>query len=174
MTDQIRARIETRLREIEQQLSGLQDALAALDSGEPRPRSATPAAGTGRPARPRRQRPTSPKQVLASGALERMLAESPGQSTTALASQANADPAQVMTLLKELEAAGSVRREGQGRGTRWLPYTDEDRIAERAAELEAQSRAGKAQREAKGRQSDGDGSGPSRVARRVAGLLTGR
>jgi hypothetical protein len=38
--------------------------------------------------------------------------------------------------LKELEARSEVRRSGQRRGVRWHAITDEDRIRERAAELE--------------------------------------
>jgi hypothetical protein len=46
----------------------------------------------------------------------------------------------VLVLLRELEAAGRVRRSGQRRGTRWHAITDEERIAERAAELAALSK----------------------------------
>jgi hypothetical protein len=41
----------------------------------------------------------------------------------------------VLTLLRELETAGRIRRTGQRRGTRWHAITDEDRIRDRAAEL---------------------------------------
>jgi hypothetical protein len=54
----------------------------------------------------------------------------------------------VLTLLREAEQAGTVKRAGERRGTRWHPNTDEHRIAERAAELAAQStsrRSGKTQ-----------------------------
>jgi len=36
-----------------------------------------------------------------------------------------------------LESAGRIGRTGQRRATRWHAITDEDRIRERAAELEA-------------------------------------
>ena len=49
--------------------------------------------------------------------------------------RANGDRDQVLTLLRELEAAGRIRRTGQRRSTRWHVITDEDRIRERAAEL---------------------------------------
>jgi hypothetical protein len=38
--------------------------------------------------------------------------------------------------LRELERAGEVRSAGERRGTRWTLVTDEDRIAQRVAELE--------------------------------------
>ena len=54
----------------------------------------------------------------------------------AIAEEANADYAATLTLLRELEASGQVRREGARRSTAWRLITDEDRIAQRAAELE--------------------------------------
>ena len=42
----------------------------------------------------------------------------------------------VRAQLRDLEAAGRVRRTGDRRSTRWLLIVDEDRIAERVAELE--------------------------------------
>jgi DNA-binding IclR family transcriptional regulator len=75
------------------------------------------------------------------GKLEVLLAAGDGVTTTALAEQTNGDREQVLTLLRELEAAGRVRRSGERRSTRWHAITDEDRIQQRAAELAAQSRA---------------------------------
>ncbi|MFZ0975819.1 MAG: hypothetical protein WAN22_26585 [Solirubrobacteraceae bacterium] len=43
----------------------------------------------------------------------------------------------MLRLLRDLETGGRIRRTGQRRGTRWHAITDEDRIRERAAELEA-------------------------------------
>jgi tRNA(Ser,Leu) C12 N-acetylase TAN1 len=57
-----------------------------------------------------------------------------------LAERTNGDRDQVLTLLRELEAAGRIRRSGQRRGTRWHAITDEDRIRERAAELASRSK----------------------------------
>ncbi len=70
--------------------------------------------------------------------LEVLLAESAGLTTSALAQQAGADRDQVLTLLQEMEASGRIRRQGERRATRWHAITDEERIRERAAELEAQ------------------------------------
>jgi predicted transcriptional regulator len=69
--------------------------------------------------------------------LESLLSKNGGVSTSALAEQANGNRDQVLRVLRELEAAGRIRRAGQRRGTRWHTITDEDRIRERAAELKA-------------------------------------
>jgi hypothetical protein len=69
--------------------------------------------------------------------LERLLADaSAGLSANAIAKQAGAGYARTLKLLHELEAAGQVRRSGARRSTVWRLITDEERIAERAAELE--------------------------------------
>ena len=62
-------------------------------------------------------------------------------SAGALAEQAGAGYGRVLALLRELEAAGRVRRTGARRSTLWRLVTDEERIAQRAAELEAQIQA---------------------------------
>jgi len=78
---------------------------------------------------------------MLAGQVERILGESAdGLSTGAIAAQGGADPSQVLTLLRELERTGQVRRSGQRRGTRWHLITDEDRIAQRAAELASRSK----------------------------------
>jgi len=69
-----------------------------------------------------------------------MLADGDGLTTAALATAAGADRDQVLTLLRDLEQAGRVRRTGQRRATRWHAITDEERIRERAAELASRSR----------------------------------
>jgi shikimate 5-dehydrogenase len=69
--------------------------------------------------------------------LESLLSGNGGLTTTALAERAKTKRDQVLVLLRELEAASRIRRTGQRRATRWHAITDEDRIRERAAELEA-------------------------------------
>lgn len=69
-----------------------------------------------------------------------LLSENGGLTTSVLAERTNGDRDQVLTLLRELEAAGRIRRSGQRRSTRWHAITDDDRIRERAAELAARSR----------------------------------
>ena len=80
-------------------------------------------------------------EVVPAGKLELLLSDTGGLPTSALAARANADRDQVLTLLRELETAGRVRRTGQRRATRWHAITDEERIQERAAELAARSRS---------------------------------
>jgi hypothetical protein len=93
-----------------------------------------------KPARKRRAKFAKRAEVVPAGKLEVLLGASDGLRTTVLAEQASGDRDQVLTLLRELEKAGQVRRTGQRRGTRWHLITDEDRVAARAAELEAQSK----------------------------------
>ena len=92
-----------------------------------------------RRAGPRSRRSPAP---LDTGAVERVLAETTaGLSAGAVAERAGAGYGRVLTLLRELEAAGQVQRTGAPRSTLWRLVSDEERIAQRAAELEAQARA---------------------------------
>jgi hypothetical protein len=81
-------------------------------------------------------------EIVPAGTLELLLAGTSGLATSELADRANGDRDQVLVLLRELEAAGRVRRTGERRGTRWHVITDEDRIQQRAAELAALSKRG--------------------------------
>ena len=92
-----------------------------------------------RRAAPRARRSAAP---LDTGALERLLADTTaGLSAGAVAERAGAGYDRVLALLRELEAAGQVRRTRARRSTLWRLVSDEERIAQRAAELEAQARA---------------------------------
>jgi hypothetical protein len=72
--------------------------------------------------------------------LARLLADtSAGLSANAIAERAGAGYDPTLKLLRELEAAGQVRRSGSRRSTVWRLVSDEERIAERAAELERRS-----------------------------------
>ena len=117
--------------------------------------SAAPAARTARTTRgargATRRGARTPRRtaadVVPAGKLEALLARSDGStglSAAELTEQAGGARDQVLTLLRELEASGRVRRSGQRRGTRWHAITDEDRIAARAAQLESQSRRSRA------------------------------
>jgi hypothetical protein len=82
-------------------------------------------------------RPRSGGGAVGAETLERLLADSAaGLSANAIARQAGASYSRTLKLLRELEAAGQVRRSGSRRSTGWRLITDEERIAERAAELE--------------------------------------
>ncbi len=82
-----------------------------------------------------RTRPT--RSVINADRLESLLSGNGGLTTSALTEQAGGNRDHVLRLLRDLETAGRIRRTGQRRGTRWHAITDEDRIRERAAELEA-------------------------------------
>jgi hypothetical protein len=82
-------------------------------------------------------------QVVPAGKLVTLLGSNEGMTTSDLADQTGGDRQQLLTLLRELEAAGQVRRSGERRNTRWHVITDEDRIAARVAELERQSSRGR-------------------------------
>jgi hypothetical protein len=92
---------------------------------------------------PTESKPTTrrkPVAVLLADKLEAMLRDAEnGLNATAIAKQASARDTQVRVLLRELESTGRVRRTGAGRASRWRLITDEDRIAQRTAELEALS-----------------------------------
>jgi hypothetical protein len=143
--------IENRLRELNQEIETLHAARTALDGAEER--SLLAAAPTRRAANGRatrsgtasrrtRRRAKAPRavDVVPAGRLETLLSENGGLTTSALAQRTNADRDQVLALLRELEAAGRIRRSGQRRSTRWHAITDEDRIRERAAELASRRR----------------------------------
>lgn len=98
------------------------------------------------PRRARRKPARATYQVVPVGKLTAMLASSEGMRTRELARATNGDPAQVLTLLKEQESAGQVRRTGTRAATRWHVVTDADWIAARAAELESRSRRKRARK----------------------------
>jgi hypothetical protein len=86
-------------------------------------------------------RPQKSVEVLLSGKLEAMLGQADdGLSAISLARRANAGYNQVRDLLRDLESAGQVRRTGSRQTSLWRLITDEDRVAERVAELELLSR----------------------------------
>jgi hypothetical protein len=140
-TEAIVDSIDSRLRELNQEIESLTAARTALDGRGDRPPASAPAARRrSAPAARRARRSAQAVEVVPAGRLEVLLSENGGLTTSVLAERTNGDRDQVLTLLRELEAAGRVRRSGQRRSTRWHAITDEDRIRERAAELAARSR----------------------------------
>jgi hypothetical protein len=127
--------IEDRLRELNQEIETLSAARVALDGVDAS--EATRPAPSRRAVRRTRRRAKAARsgEIVPAGRLEVLLSENGGLTTSALAERTNGDRDQVLTLLRELEAAGRIRRTGQRRSTRWHAITDEDRIRERAAEL---------------------------------------
>jgi mRNA degradation ribonuclease J1/J2 len=138
--EHLRASIAARLAELDQEREQLLAALAALN-GHPTDKP-IPSPSSKPRARRRTRTASKPRaKALATEELLKLVTGNPGENSAALAKLAQAAPAQVLTLLKTMEAAGSVRRTGRARGTRWNAYTDEDRIAERATVLAKQSRS---------------------------------
>jgi len=90
-----------------------------------------------KPARPRKR---GSVEVVAASQLEAILSENGGMTTSVLAERVNGNREQILTALRELEAAGKIRRSGQRRSTLWHSITDEERIEKRAAELAARSK----------------------------------
>ena len=137
-TADIVAGIDRRITEAKAEIAQLERARETL---------ADTSAGAERPIRRSRPRKTAARKrgdtataIVPAGKLTGLLDGSPGMSTAELARTTNGRPAQVRALLRDLEAAGQIRRSGQRRGTRWHLITDEDRVAARAAEIAAQSR----------------------------------
>ena len=135
-SEEIVTLIDQRLREAGEEIESLDRARAALAAPEVAPpvRRARK-----RPARKRARTSTATTEVVPAGKLELLLSESGAATTAALAERANGDRGQVLTLLREMEAAGKVRRIGQRRSTRWHLITEEEWIQARAAELAARS-----------------------------------
>jgi microcystin degradation protein MlrC len=128
--------IDGRIRELNHEIASLENARSALVSNGSAP---TPSQKP-RAKQAARRKPRKATKVLLADTAERMLAGGDGLTTTALAKHAGADRAQVLALLRDLEASRRVRRTGERRATRWYVITDEDRIEKRAAELESRSR----------------------------------
>ena len=136
LVESVDAYLETLRAEIEA-LTQAREKLVADAAPVARPTPARP------PARRRvqRQRPERSTEVAPAGKLHMLLSSTDGLSTAALAGRANADPAQVLPLLREMESSGRVRRSGQRRGTRWHAVASEEEwIERRAADLAARLR----------------------------------
>jgi hypothetical protein len=102
----------------------------------PRPAQKNSAAA----AKPTRRRKGRADEAVTAERLELLLFENGGMTTSALAERAGGSRDQILTLLRQLEATGRIRRTGQRRSTRWHAITDEERIQKRAAELAALSK----------------------------------
>jgi hypothetical protein len=135
MTTDILTNIDQRLGQLQGEIAKLESARTALLNGAQPPIAPKPRRARRTPAKP------SP-EVVPAGKLTALLTRSEGMNTRELASATNGDPAQVLTLLREMETAGDVRRSGQRRGTRWHLITAEGRVAARATELRKARRGG--------------------------------
>ena len=155
--EKIRALIESQLASIDREVLELRDALDTLEMNGDAPVAArrraradtTTAAARQTSAAKRAPLRKSTPRVVDLRVLEELLGKTTdGLSAAAIAKETSSPPDQIRALLKNLETAGKVRRTGQRRGTRWRVVTDEDWIAERAAELAARSQRVATERQA--------------------------
>jgi len=158
--EKIVTNIDVRLAALKSDIQPLLDAKAALLNGAPAPKPAKPrrvrvhetvAVVTAQPevkaqtpksvpkGKSRKPAPRQKAKPVPTEKLITLLTASEGLTATALAKEAGGNVNQVRVLLRELSDSGQVRRTGERRGTRWHLVTDEDKIAARAAEIEAQS-----------------------------------
>jgi len=129
-TEEIVKSIDAQLKALAREAQQLRGARAALEDGPSAPRPKRKRAA--------RRNANSKTEAVPTGKLLKLVNDHPGSSTSQLAALANGDQAQILVLLREAETNRNVRRSGARRGTRWHSYTDEDKIAERAAQLERQ------------------------------------
>jgi hypothetical protein len=151
---QIRASIDRRLTDLAQEVASLtaaraaliEQAAAAANGAAPAPASASKRRAGARSS----TRTRKPVEPLARQTAQALLEETGGLSTAALARRAGTTQASAKEALDGLAASGLARSWGSGRAGVWRLLTDEERIAARAAELEAQlaavaaARAGRA------------------------------
>jgi len=145
--DELRESIDGRIVEVQNEIAALQAARAALRDGRAASTEApSPPTVAAQPRRRARRKSASSQrqvEVLLAGKLETMLSESEaGLSAVTVSKRAHASYRQVLVLLRELEQTGRVRRSGTSRTSLWRLITDEERIAERAAELARLSASG--------------------------------
>lgn len=84
-----------------------------------------------------RSRASLASKIVPADRLVSLLSDNGGLTTATLAEKTGGNRDYLLGLLRQLDTAGRIRRTGQRRATRWHTITDEDRIRERAAELEA-------------------------------------
>jgi hypothetical protein len=149
-TQDIVESIDQRLRELNDEIKTLDAARVRLDDHESRPSrrrsqhgigihtagDSTPRSGK-RTRKASRPKATRQSKAITADRLESLLSENGGLTTSALAEKTGGNRDHLLKLLRDLETAGRIRRTGQRRATRWHTITDEDRIRERVAELEA-------------------------------------
>jgi hypothetical protein len=112
-------------------------AAAAPAVAKPTPSAgAQPVVAKASTARTRKSSPKTRRRELEPGQIEALLRDSEdGLSLVALARRAGVSEAKVADRLATLERSGEARKSGPRRTSLWRLVTDEERIAERAAEL---------------------------------------
>ena len=156
-SDQLLGTIDARIAEAHEQMASLESALEALQV-EAENGAVAAAHGAsevnGAAAAPTRDRSPAPRtngsarragasrgrksrKLDADGLTAILEVEAEGLSAVTIAERSGASYNQVLELLREREQAGDIRRSGTRRTSLWRVITDEERIAERAAELAA-------------------------------------
>jgi hypothetical protein len=160
--DRLASSIEERLAALDQEIATLESVRTALSGGtgaapgrraralRARGRPQAAPAATSPPPTARadgsgdaggRPRPMTGPELAES--IEQMLRESPGGlSAVTIAKRAGASYGQVLAMLRALEQNGQLRRTGERRTSLWRLISEEELIAERAAELERLARHG--------------------------------
>jgi hypothetical protein len=111
-------------------------ATAPARSRAAQPATAPAPAAAAKKARPTKSSPKGRRRELEPGQIEDLLRNSEdGLSLVALTRRAGVSEAKVAERLTTLERSGEARRSGPRRTSLWRLVTDEERIAERAAEL---------------------------------------
>jgi CRP-like cAMP-binding protein len=139
-------RLDQRIATLRTEVAALEAARRALDGGEGaggqgpgRTRAGRAVAGRASARPGRRLTPPARRDPVPAEKVERVLAGPEALTTREIAERAGGEREQVLARLRELEASGRVRRQGERRGTRWRLFSEEDWIARRAAELAARS-----------------------------------
>jgi hypothetical protein len=116
---------------------------AAVKAAAPtRSKSTRPAAPSTANAQPAKPSPTKRRRDLEAGEVEGLLRESAdGLSLAALVRHTGVSETKVADRLQTLARTGEARSSGKRRTSLWRLVSDEERIAERAAELARASRA---------------------------------
>lgn len=109
---QLREQLEAGIDELQSDIGRLRAAIDALDAAD------APAAGHARAARSGR-RSRAGADAVPAGKLTSLLRASAGLTTSELARETGGASDQILRRLKELEEAGTARRTGNRRSTRW-------------------------------------------------------
>jgi hypothetical protein len=146
--EQLSGSLEVRLRQLEREIASLEAARSELvRSDASAGATRLPIAGNGGPpvaparrARARRRSRVSDAEIDA--AIETLLRDVPdGTSAITLTKRTGAPYARVRERLATMERADHVRRSGAKRTSLWRLVSEDELIAERAAELERLSRS---------------------------------
>jgi hypothetical protein len=116
---ELQTKLETGIRDLEEDLARLRAALAALDHRPSAPAPTTTATSSASAPRRRSRSRHAGSEVVPAGKIWALLAEAEGRTTAELAQLTNGGHEQILIVLKELEGEGRAHRTGTRRSTRW-------------------------------------------------------